>query len=163
MVVTDRLDLGSRFSVGGFVRPVRSAWMGFAALAGIATLMLAGCGGSDMNAVPVSGKVTVDGEPAENIMVNFQPTEGTEGPGSAGLTSADGTYSLQVVGSDSQPGTVVGTHTVTLVYKDPSEDPSVDHQAEPEEPPVSLPPKAYNQSITFEVPPEGTDSANFEF
>ncbi|MFO7907481.1 MAG: hypothetical protein R6U98_32840 [Pirellulaceae bacterium] len=128
----------------------------------VLALTLAGCGASSVETVPVSGTVTVDGEPAESIMVNFQPAEGTTGPGSVGVTSADGTYSLETVGSDSKPGAVVGKHTVSLAYKDPDEDSTVDYQPDPDEPPVMLPPEAYDQSITFEVPAEGTDSADFD-
>lgn len=135
------------------------AWVGTLCLL---ALTLAGCGDSGADTVPVSGTVTVDGEPTENIMVNFQPAEGTTGPGSVGITSADGTYSLETVGSDSKPGAVPGKHTVSLFYKDPNEDTSVDYDPDPDEPPVVLPPEAYNQSITFEVPPEGTDSADFD-
>lgn len=126
-------------------------------------LALTGCGGSGVETAPVSGKVTLDGQPEGDIMVNFQPTGDTTGIGSAGLTSADGTFSLKTVGEKSQEGAVVGTHTVTLFPKVPDEDPMDDYPLpDLDDLRIPLPPKAFDGSLTFEVPPEGTDSANFD-
>ncbi len=58
----------------------------------------------DEGAVPVSGTVTYNSEPAEGATVTFASTVLTGAPG-AGLTSADGRYTLSV-----KPG----TYTVTV-------------------------------------------------
>jgi hypothetical protein len=124
-------------------------------------LFLAGCGTKGF--APVSGTVTLDGKPLPNASVNFQPLDSKQsGQGSAGKTDADGHYSLRVV-VDNKAGAVVGKHRVSISSvkeDDPSYDP----------PPGKLPPKArdpiptkYNakSQLTFEVPPGGSDKADF--
>src|SRR5262249_34965527 len=75
-----------------------------------------GCGGGPKVA-PVSGRVTLDGQPLAGASVNFQPlSDGNNlnpGPGSYGKTDADGRYSLRVV-VDDRPGAFVGKHRVEI-------------------------------------------------
>ena len=79
---------------------------------------LVGCFGGDF--VPVSGVVTIDGEPKENVRVVFAPmaTEetNTPGPPSLGVTDAEGRYELET--RDGYRGAVVGKHNVTFTYAD---------------------------------------------
>jgi hypothetical protein len=59
----------------------------------VAALLMSGCGGDSGVAVvtaPVSGKVTMNGQPLEGATVNFV----TDNYSSSGITKADGTYSL---------------------------------------------------------------------
>ena len=85
---------------------------------GIAILSFAGCG--DSSIAPVSGKVTVAGEPVEGIRLVFSPVpvgdEPAAGPWSSGLTNAAGEYTLETRYKDN--GAVVGKHTVAFVYDD---------------------------------------------
>ena len=81
-------------------------------------LSFVGCG--DESIAPVSGKVTVDGEPVAGIRLVFSPIlkEGKSDPGpwSSGLTNEAGEYSLQTRHEDE--GAIIGTHTVAFVYDD---------------------------------------------
>ncbi|MFN3161128.1 MAG: carboxypeptidase regulatory-like domain-containing protein [Rubinisphaera brasiliensis] len=76
------------------------------------SLFLAGCGGGgdtpDLG--KVSGKVVIDGNPAENVQVTFTPTAG--GRQSIGETGADGGY--QLVYSSDDMGAIIGDHNVTI-------------------------------------------------
>lgn len=122
---------------------------------------LSGCGGgASYELVPVSGRVTLDGQPLANARVNFQPTrdQTDTGPGSSGVTDAEGKYVLSVAGETETAGAVPGKHMVTISANaggEPASDaaPAADR---------SLPPQASNGSLTFDVPAEGTDQANFE-
>ena len=66
----------------------------FAHLGCLLILLAGGCSKEDRGTVPVSGKVTYQGQPIEGAVVTFAST-GTGTPG-AGLTTADGTYKLDV-------------------------------------------------------------------
>jgi hypothetical protein len=138
-------------------------------LAVLIGLGLAGCGGADFDTVPVSGKVTLDGDPVADIRVLFQPTgtgQGDPGPGSRGVTRADGRFTLETV-DGSRRGAVPGTHRVTLVYVDPNavdEESTEGPEAEAAAARVfKLPPKARDGSQKCTVPEEGTDAADFAF
>ena len=126
-------------------------------------LLLPGCGGTDYELAPVSGRVTLDGKPLAEAKVSFQPVAGQSdqpnpGPGSYGTTDADGRYTLRTIEPDAD-GAVVGPHKVRLTGKMPPQDPADDTA------PVFkdvIPPQWRDGSQTFEVPPEGTDQADFE-
>jgi len=72
-----------------------------------------GCSGNTKSS-PVSGAVTMDGEPLANAMVSFQPIgkELNSGPGSTGKTNDRGEYALEVVGGGN--GAVEGLHKVMI-------------------------------------------------
>ena len=131
------------------------------------SVSLAGCGGSDIETVPVSGRVTLNGDPVESILVSFQPDEGQAGadavrPGSTGMTDSSGRYELKTPEGN---GAVVGKHIVRLVYKDPDwreSDPSWESRAD-KNPRFKLPPRARDGSITFVVSEQGTSEADFTF
>jgi hypothetical protein len=124
-------------------------------------LLLCGCGGGESyDLAPVSGQVTLDGKPLANVRVGFQPASGeaAPGPGSAGVTDADGRYTLQVVSASSKKGAVPGKHIVrmNLIAEEDSAD-DVDASMS-----SSLPPQAVNGSLTYDVPADGTDAADFD-
>jgi len=88
-----------------------------ASLFGLALLLCLSTGcfrGGNYELVPVEGVVTINGEPAENIMVQFMPNalEETEGPTSEAITGPDGKFVLKTV--DQREGAVVGRHVVVL-------------------------------------------------
>lgn len=132
-----------------------------------------GCSDGRPKFVPVSGRVLVDGQPVANLMVTFQPLQTEKnkdpGPGSAGITDAEGRFTLKVSSQQySGTGAVVGKHKVRIGTILPGEgqatDPSI---GSPDDAPLAgkeLIPPQYNQDtiLTFEVPPGGTDQANFE-
>jgi hypothetical protein len=82
------------------------------ALLAVACVAMAGCsGGSDVGTVPVSGTVTVDGNPIEGATVSFVP-QGEEGRSASGLTDAEGKFSLTTV--QSGDGAVPGQYKVAI-------------------------------------------------
>jgi hypothetical protein len=135
-----------------------------------ACLLAIGCSGDGFKLVPVSGRVTKNGQPLANVRVVFQPIGDNPGPGSAGTTDADGRYTLVVSSQQySGNGAVVGKHRVTIGTILPGEgakptDPSV---GSPDGEPLAgkeLIPPRFNQdsTLTFDVPAGGTDKADFD-
>jgi hypothetical protein len=123
-------------------------------------LVLSGCSSSGPTVVPVSGKVTLDGQPLVNASISFQPitrqAEGAHGIGSYGKTDAEGKYTLRLIDPD-QPGALVGRHQVsvtTAVAANPASDELKVKS------PERLPAAARTRE--FAVPASGTDQANFE-
>src|SRR5262249_21383008 len=78
----------------------------------VAITLLPGCGPAEdlPECAPVTGKVTMGGEPLVGAMVTFHP----EKPGNPGqaASEADWTYILNTYGS--HDGALVGKHTVTI-------------------------------------------------
>ena len=137
---------------------------GVLAAMGVATL---GCGPS-LSTVPVSGVVTVDGKPLENLAVSFTPVSGESepGPGSSGTTHAQGRFVLKTIGDKPANGAVVGKHRVTLFMQTPSGGADLSYEEQVQlaaEANKILPPKARDSSLTFDVPAGGTSEANFDF
>jgi hypothetical protein len=119
------------------------------------TLIAAGCAGGTAK---VSGVVSLDGHPVEGATVSFTPAsgDGSGVGGSYGKTNAEGKYSLRTVNGD-HPGAAVGKHKVTISLSkgDPNN---------PEGDAKEVIPARYNSKseLTYDVPPGGTDKANFE-
>jgi hypothetical protein len=105
-------------------------------------VLLLGCGGSGPEVAPVSGRITVDGQPMENVDIVFQPDE-SKSP-SYGRTDKDGRYTL--VYKRGQDGARLGWHSVGI---------SVSHEL------VRNPPKIKNQELRREVKP-GNNVFDFE-
>ena len=132
-------------------------------LAAICVAILPGCGGSDYQVVPVSGKITYGGKPLANIHVSFQPQgdpagRAKPGPGSFGVTDAEGRYTLRTVAPE-EDGAVVGTHVVRLAQQTENEDIKNDLSAPRS---TLLPEPCRDGRLTFPVPEGGTDAADFE-
>ncbi|MFH1266894.1 MAG: carboxypeptidase-like regulatory domain-containing protein [Planctomycetota bacterium] len=84
------------------------------ALACCTLLPVLGCepGARDLpELVPVSGSVTLDGEPLQKAVVTFFPKGTTLGVGGAGATDASGRYELKT--GAVEPGVPVGEYRVT--------------------------------------------------
>ncbi len=144
-------------------RIARSVGMGITLLALVA-LAAGGCRkGGGPKVVPVSGTVTIDGKPAPNIAVVFQPVaSGKEeaGMGSTGVTDAQGRFTLMLTGTDKRPGAVVGKHRVTFSGMTEQRADS-DDTVRPGTP-DPIPPRYREKPLEFEVPASGTDKADFK-
>lgn len=129
-----------------------SPWLVLVALSG-------GCAGGAV--APVSGRVTLGGQPLAGAAVTFQPVKSDDGSavtaaGSVGRTGADGRFELRLVDPD-KPGAAIGKHRVTISTS--TSDPANDAQL----PTGERVPEAWRDgSQTFEVPPGGTSAANFD-
>jgi len=125
----------------------------------LGSLLVAGCSQSGPAVAPVSGRVTLDGKALPGVSVTFQPSgQGTTpGTGSFGRTDADGRYTLQLISPNGKAskGAVVGKHTVTFAAASTEGSDAGPGLAE-----NPIPPK-YQKGIPFEVPPGGTDKADF--
>lgn len=139
--------------------------------------LLTGCGGGAH--APVSGVVTVDGQPYPNAVVTLQPlaTGGNNNPGigSSGITDAQGRFTLMTI--DGKPGAVVGKHRLRIqtqregstVFVDPNvgsadSDPNAGKKKAPKGPVDPIPTEWYSDAgkKEFDVPAGGTDKANFD-
>ncbi|HEY2415612.1 MAG TPA: hypothetical protein VGI40_25440 [Pirellulaceae bacterium] len=132
-------------------------------IGGALAVVAAGCGGSG-NAAAVSGIVTLDGKPAPDVAVTFNPvsTDGNNvpGPSAFGVTGADGRYSLKLMGEEIK-GATVGKNIVRFSAYVPT-DPNVD--GPPKTKPKTNVPSRYwsDSSMQFDVPPKGTKTADFD-
>lgn len=95
-------------------------------------LIVAGCG---VSLVPVSGKVTLNGEPVANLQVLFEPQDSSRGAAGMGFTKADGSFELHYPGS--QKGAPAGDYIVRIT---PTE------TDDPEAPTVEIPARYNTQS-----------------
>lgn len=138
---------------------------------------MSGCGGSGAGLVPVSGTIKLDGQPLGQAQILFVPIAATTADAelasvqSAGVTDAQGKYQLLTL--DHGPGAVPGKHKVEVTmpkgaggadpkaaqYENVLEDMSTKAQAA-----LDRIPARYNRNseLTFDVPAEGTDQANFD-
>jgi len=125
----------------------------------IALLLAAGC--SSGSVVPVSGRVTMNGQPLANVHVSFQPiasgSDYNPGGGSYAFTDADGRFTLRLVDGDT-PGAVVGKHRVAITPRNSDDDADRRGKGAPQGVP-----ERYNRNteLTFEVTRGGTDKADF--
>jgi hypothetical protein len=130
-------------------------------------LLLTGCGGPKY--VPVSGIVKINGEPYGKAVVNFQPISTADNPnpgrGSSSYTDASGRYTLE---SGTTKGALVGKHRVRImtaggnvVGQDPTK---VSADGAPAARNVDPIPPEWNANSEkeFDVPPMGTDKADFD-
>jgi hypothetical protein len=120
-----------------------------------------------MKYAPVSGKVTLNGQPLANAYVSFQPIakEGSveAGPGSSATTDAQGRFTLKLTTGEN--GAVVGKHRVIISQVVSKNDPADDARPTRGGPPqMEKLPARYNSESkeTFDVPSGGTDKADFE-
>jgi hypothetical protein len=143
-------------------------------LAVAAALAVAGCGGGPKY-VTVSGVVTVDNQPYPNAVVSFQPVAGKDGTspgrGSSGVTDGEGRYRL--VTDDGTEGAIPGKNRVRIQTLRKGGETFVDPQlgspdnagetAVRKGPVDPIPTEWYSDKghKEFDVPPGGTDQANF--
>jgi hypothetical protein len=125
-----------------------------ALVVGLLSGALCGCSGGDGHSyAPVAGVVRINGTPAANIQLRFNPlSSGREAPvPSGGLTDAEGKYSLVTLSTtNSRRGASVGKHQVMLFRPDAGGR-------------ETLPAEVNQKSVlTFDVPGGGTDSADFD-
>jgi hypothetical protein len=121
-------------------------------------LSAAGCDSPDV--VPVSGRVTLNGQPLAGACVTLQPTglapgERPEAAGSVGRTDADGRFTLRLIDPE-QDGALVGVHVVTITTASAGKGDGAAARGE------QVPKNWRNGSQRFEVPPGGTSAANFD-
>ena len=144
----------------------------------IVFVAVAGC--SQNTYPPVSGKVTVDGEPVPSVTVVFtpvgSPSTPNPGPYSTAITNEQGNFTLRTRRDDG--GAVPGPHRVGIEYADQEKMRDLKfnlRQADDESKPaiqkkidelktlfksrIKVP---ANVIYKFEVPKEGTSKANFE-
>ena len=124
--------------------------------------LLVGCGQPAYKLAPVSGTVTLDGEPLADGVVNFQPkgqTGKAAAPGSVGRTDSAGNYQLTTIYDE--PGASPGFHKVKIYSYSPESAAASDVDTGPNQERV---PERYNYrtKLTCEVSAEGTDQAGFE-
>ncbi|MEM1062002.1 MAG: hypothetical protein AAF532_00670 [Planctomycetota bacterium] len=121
--------------------------------------VLTGCGSSDdQTIVQVQGRLTVDGEPVENVVLNFNPRaeEGAviAGPRSFGMTDANGEYKLRIGRRGAGNGAVPGRHRISFSKEEIDLDLDLYKNLVPE-------PYA-TEGFEFTIPPGGTDSADID-
>jgi hypothetical protein len=130
-----------------------------------ALMAVAGCGGgSDFAVAPVSGQVTLNGEPLPKAIVTFVPTEGgAERPSSVGETDSQGNFTLWT--TTGEVGAIPGTHKVMIAL---ASDMAAEGQSLPDDyswreaektNPIPQEYSGPNTPLTFNVPPNGTESA----
>ena len=132
------------------------------ALTLVALAAAVGCDTRPYRLAPVSGSITLDGEPLAGVVINLQPmTQGGEppGPGSTGKCDADGRYTLETL--HGEPGAVVGTHRVRIYGPKAEAVPQGDVDTPGTQ---EIIPARYNYEsrVTLEVPQDGVDAANYE-
>ncbi len=123
-------------------------------------LVAGGCTGPPAGVVPVSGRVTLSGQPLAGAVVTFQPlTSGSDSVapagGSCGRTDAQGRFTLTLI-DPSVPGALAGQHVVTITTAKTGSDDTARPTGE------RVPKPWRDGSQTFEVPAGGTSSADFD-
>ena len=134
-------------------------------LLGFAILVIPGCT-SSAGFAPVSGKVTLNGDPLAHATVSFipvgKPGSIEAGEGSTGKTNEQGQFKL--TSSTGKWGALIGKHRVSISALDQKVG---EHDTRPPRggwPKADKVPIRYNSksALTFDVPPGGTDKADFE-
>jgi len=96
----------------------RSKWVEAVAVGSLAVVVL-GCG-AQYGTLPVEGRLTYDGQPLADMIVQFQPEEGRA---SQAGTKAAGSFAM--VYTIDKMGVEPGKHKVTVSWSPPSDDDSV--------------------------------------
>lgn len=89
-----------------------------ASLTVMMSMVIAGCGGDQLPVVPVTGTVTLDGQPLAGALVEFQPYD-PQGSPSYGSTDDKGKYELAF--SHTRKGAWVGEHLVRISTRNENE------------------------------------------
>jgi hypothetical protein len=122
-------------------------------------LSYGGCGGQNGDLVSVEGVVTLDGKPMSGVRVTFdQPELGpNKNIGYAARTDEQGRYVLRPIINDGT-GVPPGTYRVSLTTVETVDRTRDDSPMTPER----IPPAYRGGKLSFEIPADGTDQANFE-
>jgi hypothetical protein len=131
----------------------------------IAGILIAtpGCGDKQKSLAPVSGVVTFNGKPLSGGSVSFQPIappgSNIAGKGSGALCDNQGRFQLTTI--DGKPGAVVGEHKVRI-YGPKTKQIAASDDSSSGSPEII--PRRYNfdTELTFTVPAEGADKADFD-
>jgi len=126
---------------------------------------LPGCGGENFSLAPVSGTITLDGEPLADATIVVSPERASldatanVGPGSTGTTNGEGQFTLTTI--DGRDGAVVGKHSVIISAGGGRDVSDFDEYGAENAEKV---PSRYNTNSTLvlEVPAAGTDTVKFE-
>jgi hypothetical protein len=119
-------------------------------------LLITGCTKRDL-VVPVSGKVMLQGKPITDCSLSFQPTTKNPIVAAAGLTDAEGNFSLETIESPRRKGVVVGEYQVKFFWRDPAFD-----ETKPKPAPYQIPAKYQQEGIIFTVPNDGKTDVVFD-
>jgi hypothetical protein len=119
---------------------------------GLIGFAVSGCGQSGPKLADVQGKVTLDGNPLPDVMLEFQPTGGKGSP-SIGYTDKNGEFRLRF--SRDRWGAVPGQHLVKI---DHDYDPGSDQKP----PAFKIPPKFNASSDLRRDLKPGANEFNFE-
>jgi hypothetical protein len=131
-------------------------------------VLVCGCAESakPYKTAPVSGVVTLDGQPLAAARVTFMPVHESQGgsqsgPEASGDTGSDGRYSLKTVFGDA--GATVGKNRVMITTRKTELEPSNPDRSK-EVAKERVPGKYFSDQapLVFEVPTRGTNAANFE-
>jgi hypothetical protein len=125
--------------------------------------MSPGC--STSKTAPVSGRITLDGQPLADAHITFQPVgnsdQSSPGMGSYARADSTGAYTLRLVESN-QPGAVVGQHRVEINLRNDSSDDG-DRRGKSPAAKIAIPAKYNRQSeLTIEITAAGKTDANFD-
>ena len=137
-------------------------------IAVLAILVICGCSNTSKpyTTAPVSGIVTLDGQPLAAAHVTFMPVANPQGgsqsgPEAAGDTDASGRYLLKTVFGDT--GASVGKNRVMITTRKTELDPSNPDRSK-EVAKERVPMKYFTEQapLYFDVPQAGSQAANFE-
>ena len=121
-----------------------------------------GCSGDKKEkVVVVTGKVTRKDKPVAGMLVTFVPQPEANGNTSTGTTDENGEYKLK--GPAGEDGAWVGRHKVMIDFHAAQVGETDERPPRGGWPQKNKVPEKYNKESkeTFDVPPEGTDKADF--
>lgn len=115
--------------------------------------------------VPVSGRLTVDGKPIANATVCTMPIAESKdeqpGPGSTGVTDANGEFVLKFQATDTDlDGATPGKVRLVILESDGKKRESSDDTGTAFR--HRIPTKYRDGNVTYDIPEEGTDAMNIE-
>jgi len=126
-----------------------SRYLGHFAWVGVFVLVLVGCGGGEgPPTYVVTGKITIKGQPAKDILLTFSPVD-PQGEPAIGVVDADGSYTLKT-GINAKPGARPGKYKVVITADTSKVDMSKAYAGAsgPPKPPESPAPKEYENAKT---------------
>ncbi|MGI6402442.1 MAG: hypothetical protein ACOX0A_10150 [Thermoguttaceae bacterium] len=94
-----------------------------------ALALVVGCGQKHIKTEGVTGTITLDGTPQQNVNVYFVP-ESEGGSPSYAMTDENGHYKLQTLAGAANAGTTPGTYLVKFDYQIKKEDGTMEENGE---------------------------------